>query len=176
LLAAAAALFAERGVNGTSVEQIAERAGFTRGAFYGNFAGKPELVAALLTERTRREYDEVRALAPDEFRDWHQRRAAEEPEWLALRLELLLYASREQGAVRDELRDRERFARDAHAEGLARLFIEHGKKPPADLSQLALIIHALEDGLLIQRALDPEAVSAEAVLDAYLTITRAWLV
>src|SRR3954471_10523442 len=52
LLAAAAELFAERGVNGTSVEQIAERAGYTRGAFYGNFDGKPELLVALLRQRT----------------------------------------------------------------------------------------------------------------------------
>ncbi|MEV5960348.1 TetR/AcrR family transcriptional regulator [Kribbella sp. NPDC051952] len=180
LLRAAAELFAAQGVNGTSVEQIAERAGYTRGAFYGNFAGKPELVAALLTERTRREYDEVRAIAEgpdpaDTFRHWHRRRTAQEPDWLSLRLELLLYATREPAGVRDQLRERERFARNALAAGLERLFTEQGKTPPADLAQLALIIHALEDGLLIQRALDPDAVSAEAVLDAYLLITRAWL-
>jgi len=180
LLRAAADLFAEQGVNGTSVEQIAERAGYSRGAFYGNFTGKPELVAALLEERTRREYDEVRALVAetdpaDAFRDWHRRRAAQEPTWLALRLELLLYATREQAEVRDRVRERERFAREAHAEGLGRLFREHGTTPPADLDQLALIVHALEDGLLIQRALDPDAVSDDAVLDAYLLVTRAWL-
>ena len=35
-------------MNGASVEQIAGRAGFTRGAFYGNFADKHELVRELL--------------------------------------------------------------------------------------------------------------------------------
>ncbi|WP_350280264.1 TetR/AcrR family transcriptional regulator [Kribbella sp. HUAS MG21] len=177
LLAAAAELFAERGVNGTSVEQIAERAGYTRGAFYGNFAGKPELVAALLNERTQHEYAELRAIAdgPDPaaaLRDWHRRRTADESAWLTLRLELLLYAVREQGPVRDSVRSRERFARDAHAAGLRH---QAGAKAPDDLDQLALIVHALEDGLLIQRALDPDAVPAEAVVDAYLRITRAWL-
>jgi len=55
LLDAAAELFAERGVNGTSVEQIAERAGCSRGAFYGDFSGKRDLIVALLEQRTRRE-------------------------------------------------------------------------------------------------------------------------
>lgn len=177
LLSAAAGLFAERGVNGASVEQIAERAGYTRGAFYGNFAGKPELVAALLSERTQQEYAELRAIAeapePEHaLRAWHQRRTATESDWLALRLELLLYAVREQGEVRDAVRTRERFARDAHAEGLRRRSDQSDRD---DLGQLALIVHALEDGLLIQRALDPDAVPAEAVVDAYLRITRAWL-
>jgi AcrR family transcriptional regulator len=138
LLRAAGDLFAERGVNGASVEQIAERAGYTRGAFYGNFAGKPELVAALLEERTRQEYDEVSALAEapdpvDAFRDWHRRRAERAGDWLTLRLELLLYATREEGPVSQSVRERERFARNAHADGLRRRFTEHGKPPPADL-------------------------------------------
>ena len=50
LMAAAAAVFAERGVNGASVEEITEAAGFTRGAFYSNFADKSELVLALLNQ------------------------------------------------------------------------------------------------------------------------------
>nr|WP_202888559.1 TetR/AcrR family transcriptional regulator [Kribbella solani] len=180
MLAAAAELFAERGVHGASVEQIAERAGYTRGAFYGNFAGKPELVAALLDERTQREYAEIVAIVagPDPvaaLRDWHRRRTANESGWLTLRLELLLYAVRSGGAVRDQVRARERFARAAHAEGLRRAGPETGQQDSAGLEQLALIVHALEDGLLIQRAIDPDAVPAEAVVDAYLKITRAWL-
>ncbi len=48
VLDAALAVFAERGVIGSSVEDICERAGFTRGAFYSNFADKAELVDALV--------------------------------------------------------------------------------------------------------------------------------
>jgi AcrR family transcriptional regulator len=43
LMDAAVELFAERGVLGASVEEICERAGFTRGAFYSNFESKNEL-------------------------------------------------------------------------------------------------------------------------------------
>ena len=48
VLDAALAVFAERGVIGSSVEDICERAGFTRGAFYSNFADKGQLVDALV--------------------------------------------------------------------------------------------------------------------------------
>ncbi len=48
LLDAAAVVFAERGVAGASVEEVCERAGYTRGAFYSNFATKDELLVALL--------------------------------------------------------------------------------------------------------------------------------
>lgn len=48
LITAAVAVFADRGINGASVEEISEAAGFSRGAFYSNFADKSELVLALL--------------------------------------------------------------------------------------------------------------------------------
>ncbi|MFH6690714.1 helix-turn-helix domain-containing protein [Cellulosimicrobium funkei] len=50
LLDAAYGLFAEHGINGTSIEAVCEAAGFTRGAFYSNFESKESLFLAL-TER-----------------------------------------------------------------------------------------------------------------------------
>jgi AcrR family transcriptional regulator len=47
LLDAAMDAFAERGFYGTSVEDICDRAGFSRGAFYSNFSTKEELFVAL---------------------------------------------------------------------------------------------------------------------------------
>ena len=48
LLDAAYEVFAEQGVHASSVEEVCERAGFTRGAFYSNFTTKEELFAALM--------------------------------------------------------------------------------------------------------------------------------
>lgn len=56
LMAAALTVFAERGVIGSSVEEICEAAGFTRGAFYSNFADKDELVLALIEQGIAEEY------------------------------------------------------------------------------------------------------------------------
>lgn len=44
LVEAARDLLAEIGIQGATVESICERAGFTRGAFYSNYASKDELI------------------------------------------------------------------------------------------------------------------------------------
>ncbi len=55
LIDAAVVLFAEKGVLGASVEEICERAQFTRGAFYSNFADKDALCLAVLIRQAARE-------------------------------------------------------------------------------------------------------------------------
>jgi AcrR family transcriptional regulator len=50
LLAAARELFAEKGFAQTGREEIAERAGVTRGALYHHFASKTEVAAAVVGE------------------------------------------------------------------------------------------------------------------------------
>ncbi|WP_298037435.1 TetR/AcrR family transcriptional regulator [uncultured Microbacterium sp.] len=61
LLEAAAQVFAEVGLEGASVEAICERAGFTRGAFYSNFASKDELFLQLASAFAERRLVQVRA-------------------------------------------------------------------------------------------------------------------
>lgn len=56
LMNAAASVFAERGIIGATVEEICETAGFTRGAFYSNFADKDALVLALLQQGIQFQY------------------------------------------------------------------------------------------------------------------------
>jgi AcrR family transcriptional regulator len=56
LMAAATGVIAEHGVTGSSVEEICEAAGFTRGAFYSNFADKDALVLALIEQGVAEQY------------------------------------------------------------------------------------------------------------------------
>ena len=177
LLAAAAELFAERGVNGTSVEQIAERAGYTRGAFYGNFEDKHELVVALLARRRSQEAVEVAALEGDvmaRLKEWHAARAEHLSEWFALRTELTLYALRNPEA-RPSAGANELAARELIEASVRATFAARGVEPPADPAFLALIIHALEDGLLRQRYLSPEDTSDTVIADAVELLLRTWL-
>lgn len=54
LMHAAYEVFAETGLDGTSVEAICERAGYTRGAFYSNFTTKDDLflqIASAVADR-----------------------------------------------------------------------------------------------------------------------------
>jgi len=50
LITAAAACFAEKGFNATSVREIAIRAGISQGAMYTYFASKDALIAAIVLE------------------------------------------------------------------------------------------------------------------------------
>lgn len=69
LLDAAAEVFAEVGLGAASVEAVCERAGFTRGAFYSNFATKDELFLELASrfarERTAAVHERIAAYDSD---------------------------------------------------------------------------------------------------------------
>ncbi len=123
LIDAAVTVFAEKGVLGSSVEEICERAGFTRGAFYSNFDSKDELCVAVLerkghdmlhaaTKATEevpgepiepRSADEVIRRAVLVFQAGHP----VDREWLLARSELQLYALRNP-SVREPLQSVER--------------------------------------------------------------------
>jgi AcrR family transcriptional regulator len=50
LLDAAATVYARRGFAGATLDEVASEAGFTKGAVYGHFGSKENLLLALLAE------------------------------------------------------------------------------------------------------------------------------
>jgi AcrR family transcriptional regulator len=64
IVAAATRRFALRGVDGTSLDDIAEAAGFTKGAIYANFPNKRALVEAVI-ERNIVQIDPAILVRPD---------------------------------------------------------------------------------------------------------------
>jgi len=72
LIAAATEVFARRGYEGASLEEIAEMAGFTRGAIYKNFAGKEDLFFVVTEHFNEQVIDAFRAIAPSaaDTKDW----------------------------------------------------------------------------------------------------------
>lgn len=123
LLDAAVALFAEKGVLGASVEEICERAGFTRGAFYSNFDSKDGLVLAAVerkgTEIYRSATEAVNSVPETRIEPGSvdpvirqamlvfQASQALDPTWLLARSEVRLYALRNP-EVREPLQAAER--------------------------------------------------------------------
>jgi AcrR family transcriptional regulator len=65
LLRAAAAVFAERGYDGTRVADIAAAAGVSNGALYAHFGSKAELLVEALRTHGRRQLAELFAADPD---------------------------------------------------------------------------------------------------------------
>jgi AcrR family transcriptional regulator len=166
LLDAAHELIVERGYAGASVVAIAERAGFTRGAFYSNFTSKEELFAALLQERVFALY---RAMGE---RDAPRRTLREVGERTAeitldpagrplftLWLELLLVAGRDPEFRRIAAEFWSR-TREVGARSIGGALAATGRRPPADPRTLATAFIALDIGLALQNWVDPEAVTA----------------
>jgi AcrR family transcriptional regulator len=67
LLDAAQKLIAKKGLSAASVEDIAEAAGYTRGAFYSNFNSKGDLFIELLRRDHQKTHMELDALRSDEL-------------------------------------------------------------------------------------------------------------
>src|SRR6202011_6165268 len=59
LMHSAARVFARRGLQQASIDEVADDAGFTKGAFYANFKSKEELFLAMLDERFAEKVEEV---------------------------------------------------------------------------------------------------------------------
>lgn len=62
LIGAAEKLFSQFGLNGTSIDKIVAEAGFTKGAFYSNFATKEDLMLALLDRHKEQTFAQMHEL------------------------------------------------------------------------------------------------------------------
>jgi AcrR family transcriptional regulator len=166
LLEAAVEVFARRGYRDSSVDEIAERAGYSKGAVYWHFSGKDDLFFALLEERIDRPiYEGIELLesAPPE-RDMAPEASRLFVDVLLGQRELVLldqeYWSQ---SVRDpKLRARyaKRQAKLRAAMGKALTArLEHlGAPPPEAPEEMATAFISLASGLAREALIDPDAV------------------
>jgi AcrR family transcriptional regulator len=109
LLEAAARVYARRGFDGATIDEVAEEAGFTKGAVYSHFGSKEKLLLALLDEHLSAQIAEQIALF-DATRDTWPRVGADrwmaeltrDPDPFHLFVELWLHAQRDE-ALRERL-------------------------------------------------------------------------
>jgi AcrR family transcriptional regulator len=159
VLQAAARVFARHGFHATSLEAVAEEAGFSRGAVYYNFADKEELFLELHDRRCAERAQDLREVFAEaegdvEATSRQAQLAAQhaldamtgDPEWRALYMEFLAHAARNPAF-------RRAFARrtDQMRSALEEVVVERAK-PVADTlgmhpTQLAVVIDALGTGL-----------------------------
>ncbi|MFD0901687.1 TetR/AcrR family transcriptional regulator [Actinomadura sediminis] len=169
LLAAAERLWAEHGIHGASLDDVAAAAGLTKGAVYSNFTGKTDLLLALLERFTGDRLgtgfrdglhpaEPAPALPePDAGRRAGRARPSPEPPDGARRIALLLvefwlYGMRDYAAgwrIADWYAERRAL--------LARDLPERDGIAPDDRAALAV---ALDVGLAFQHLLDPARVPA----------------
>ena len=160
VLAAASRVFARNGFHATSLDAVAEEAGFSRGAVYYNFADKEELFLELLDRRCAERAQDLREAFADvdegdvEATSRQAQVAAQhsldamtgDPEWRALYLEFLAHAARDT-AFRRRFGRRTQEMRRALEEVVVQRTAPFADALDMEPEQLAVVIDALGTGL-----------------------------
>ncbi|MEV1019839.1 TetR/AcrR family transcriptional regulator [Streptomyces sp. NPDC050264] len=182
LLDAALDVFAEVGFGRSTVEQVCERAGFTRGAFYSNFSSLDELFLALWEERSARMLGDVRSaladLDPADPESAVRAAIAATPvddAWYRITAEFTVHALRNPG-LRRVMAAREQAIRDAILPVFVTALRRLGRRV-SDERALGDALVAVHDGTTVQVLLQPDDAAVRArrealfmnVLDAYST-------
>jgi AcrR family transcriptional regulator len=179
LLDAAADLFARKGFEATSVDDVAEAAGFSKGAFYYNFTSKDDLLDALVTDfigtlssdlehaLAAETTIESKLAAAQRLLTEHEREA----HGFELELEVLVQAARDP-RVRAKVAAAYAKIRSAIASLISEQFARAGVRPPLDPMALATIILAAGAGQGILQAIDPDSVQPGLLPSALALLLR----
>ncbi len=173
LVATAKQMFFEDGYHPTSLEKVADAAGYSKGAVYSNFRNKDELCTAVLDEvRAERLEEVVEMMArPDTparieaLRAWAER-VIGDPGWTSLEVEFAVHARRN-AALRTELAGR--------LDGILQMLTaaaESADTPDLKVPgrETATVMLALGVGLGLLRSVDPD-VSVNGLIDTLRLLT-----
>ena len=174
LLEVATEQFLQHGYGQTSLEQIAEDAGYSKGAVYSNFGGKDELCEHVIAGIRSQRLNDAVALLDDvtstssleaAIRRWCEY-AIGDRHWALLEME---YAARGRtnDAIAEEVRASNQGLRDGTAAILKAMADKLNTTIVGDLEQTASLIVGLCLGVGIQRAFD-HTVSIDAVVTTIL--------
>jgi AcrR family transcriptional regulator len=165
LIDAATVVFARRGFRGASIEDVAEQAGYSKGAVYSNFRSKDALFLAVLETRLQERVEFYRSLARHAEAWPGQDFAAllprlDEPgeeTWCLLQVEFWLYAMRHP-PVRRRMAVLYRQFR-AHLAPLVVPYTVAGVEP----AEIVAAVMALYHSLTLQWHSDPSAIRPDLV-------------
>src|SRR5215218_11122056 len=177
LLDAAGEVFARRGFHAATVDEVADAAGYTKGAVYSNFATKDELFLALLDQRLAAQLEQVEALYAIEsseellaaLRGRTEQEFAAARDFGVLHVEFWLYAMRNP-AAQAQLAERYRQLRGRLAQLIARRYARHQSSPPMPPEHLAALALATDAGLFLQYSAEPGARPWELHADAMIRL------
>jgi AcrR family transcriptional regulator len=165
ILDASLDVFIQRGVAAASIDEISEAAGFSRGAFYSNFADKEALVLALLQRFTDASAADLEALSkkhvdPDDYVNAVQARLRSPDRWNgrydpALSAELTLFALRNPEA-HPVLRERFHRGQQATLRAVEETATARGLRPAPNRSTIASMLAATEFGFDVFALIDPD--------------------
>jgi AcrR family transcriptional regulator len=167
LIDAAARVFARRGFQAATIEEIAEQAGYSHGAVYSNFAGKEELFLAVFERYMSQRIaevaraSEVEGAFPERARaaaDQWMKRFGEDRETFLLHLEFMIHAARNP-KLSGQLGERMAMLRLDVERRIAERAAETATLLPLPPADLALVLRALGIGLAVEALNTPGEVN-----------------
>ena len=183
LLAAAESLFIERGFHAASIDDIAEAAGFTKGAVYAHFKNKEELFIALTERRWDTQLARVRealetsapsstAERSETFIELTRSLLWGAPDWQLLLLEFNVYAARNPSAQR-RLSERYRIDRSTLASLLKQELERRGVDVTVSADALAGVLLAFFNGIALKHTTNADADDDDVLASAISLINMA---
>jgi AcrR family transcriptional regulator len=166
LLNAALEVFEERGYAESSLEEIAERAGYTRKAVYSNFSGKSELLLEIVERRFQSHIDRIEAVLEEETSTEHKTidvgsifadYLSQERAWGKLFHEFCSVASRDE-AIGTRFRACFRARKQIIVRLVESEVRRRGIELTAPVERLVMGVFALFTGLSVEKMIDPEEV------------------
>ena len=159
LIETAQHLFVSNGYGGASIRDIADKAGYSQGAFYSNFSSKEDVLLELLRRHMETEATQLSKVMGDDAQKPEQMLAELEAwastlnhdaDWCMLSIELQLHANRSRTFAAEY-----RKVWDKHRSEIGgvigQLFSKLKHTPPAAPDELAAAFMALSHGLALQR-------------------------
>jgi AcrR family transcriptional regulator len=180
LLKAAERVFARRGYVGASLDDVAEEAGFSKGAIYSNFKNKEDLFLALVDQHIEeRVHDIQRTLATDRQPNERAREAArhyiehlnESADWNKVVFDGWVRSMRDRtfGA---KFTARFEVCRRALTQAISARFAELRVPLPFPAERLAIAIDALALGIFVEKLARPNAVPDDLLGDVVSLLLR----
>jgi AcrR family transcriptional regulator len=162
LLDAAAKLFCKRGLEGTSIDEVASEAGYTKGAFYANFSNKEELFLVMLDQQFSRELERMDQMLAGDEDPYEAARAAaadfiqlaRERDFPRLYFQFAAHAARDEG-FRRELAAHQEAMRERVGKIYERWAESLGVDPPLPVPDIAAMTYFMAGGFLLERLIDP---------------------
>ena len=183
LLEAAERVFVEKGFHAATLDQVAEDAGYTKGAVYSAFESKADLFLAIFAERSRRRAEEFRALAhrvrslaelaPADH-DRSIKTLREERKWSMLLVEFEVHAARDP-ALCARLAAIQRELRSTMGEALGVAVAASGERLVVPAEQLMVAVVALSNGFILEGMTGASADAPEAYREAVEWLIRGAL-
>jgi AcrR family transcriptional regulator len=167
LIAAADRLFTSNGFHATSLDTIADEAGYTKGAVYSNFESKEDVFFAVYERRAERGIaDAEREIAAataaggsglDALSLAAARRRGHDDGWLAVFFEFWAHVVR-RPPLRARVAEIHLRVQAPLVEALESHAREHGHVLPDDPRKLTVAVYAMQLGLSLERLTLPELV------------------